>query len=331
MPLTDIYVTVSLVKPTAIPVFGKPLILTTASVEADAKDYASLDAVAVDYAVDTPAYAMARAIYKQNPTSAPIITIAAAATAAALPTALDSVYDRDWYFLLTTSSAIADIKALADVVEEKGRKLFSARVSLAADYTTLKAEEYDRTFVQFTNTPAEYPDAAWVGYTGAKDVGRVTWKNQQVQGLTPLDLTELELLAIHNGGANTFVTKSGDKVTSEGRVVSGEFIDVMTAKDWVESTIQRRTQQVLTRTDKVPYSAAGVAQLEASVVTTLKEAFLQGMISETDGTPDYSTNFRSIANQTAADRATRTYRGGTFRFRLEGAIHTAYIDGEIIL
>jgi len=331
MPLTDVHVTVSLVKPMAVAVFGKPLILTTETEAKAIKDYETKEQVEADYTTDSAVYRSAEKLFKQQTSRSPIVSIAAAANAADLPALLGTLYDRDWYFLLTTSTAVADLKALADVIEARGQKKFSARVTAAADYAALKAEEYDHTFLQYTKTPDEYADAAWVGLTGPKPVGSVTWKNQQLVDVTPIEMTSTELLAIHNGGANTFVTMSGDKVTSEGRVVSGEYIDVMIAKDWIAQKTQTNVQRVMTRNDKVPYSAVGVVMLEAAVVEVLQEALANGMIAIDDGKPQYSTDFASIADQSPLDRGKRIYRRGKFRFKLEGAIHQAWIDCEIEL
>lgn len=330
MPLLDVKVIITLDKPAGLLGFGKPLILTTGASAVAYKEYADMEGVEEDYAQSTDAYKAANAIFTQvnRPETVAIMT---AATTANLGDVLTGVYDRDWYFLIPTFSTVADLITLGDKIETNGRKMMAALSSTTADVVAIKAKNYDRTFV--AQTIAEFMDeffnAAWVGEAGAFPVGSITWKFKNLVGISPQELNATQLLTIHNNGANAYVTKAGDNITSEGRVVSGEYIDVIMSKDWIQQEIEVRVQKVFNKNGKVPYTNTGIALIEGAVRAALDRAFANGMIADNNGVPLYTTTFKTRDEVSALDRASRKYNEGKFTFQLAGAIHEATIRGTI--
>ena len=335
MPLKDVTVTIDLVKPPGLIGFGNPLILTGKSGGSPFREYLDLDAVKADFSETTEAYKAAAAIFNQGDNRPAKIAIAAYDSDAAetFTDVLGAVYERDWYFAIITSDDVSDILAVADVIEQRGGKLFAARTGDLADLAAIFAKKYDRTFVLYHSDPAEvanYPEAAWVGAAGAQPVGSVTWKFKRLVGIAPDNLTATELNNIHAAGGNAYVTKAGDDVTSEGKVVSGEYIDVIMAKDWVQVNIEHSLQKLLNQSPKIPFTNAGIAQLEAATINVLRQGFNQGIIAaDADGLPLYNTNFPTREETDPADRAQRRYTGATFSFELAGAVHEATIHGTI--
>lgn len=335
MPLKDVTVTIDLIKPPGLIGFGIPLVLTGAADGKPYKEYLELDAVKEDYGDDSEAYKAAAAIFEQGDNRPSKVAIAAYDTD--LPTGLtdllDAVYDRDWYFAVITSADASDIIAVGDIIEQRGGKLFAARTGDLADLAAIFSKKYDRTFVLYHSDPAEvakYPEAAWVGAAGAQPVGSVTWKFKRLVGIATDDLAATELNNVHSAGGNAYVTKAGDDVTSEGKVVSGEYIDVIMAKDWVQVNIEHSVQKLLNQSPKIPYTNAGIAQLEAATINVLRQGYNQGIIAvDADGLPLYSTNFPTREETTPENRAQRRYTGATFTFELAGAVHEATIRGTI--
>ena len=129
---------------------------------------------------------------------------------------------------------------------------------------------------------------------------------------------------------NVMCATAGDIVTSEGKVTSGEYIDIIDSKDWIIQQIEYGCQKLLNNSSKLPYSDTGIAALQGVVRTVLQEAFDNGMIAtDSEGAALYSVNFKSREDMSDADRASRAYTGGNFTFTLAGAIHSAEINGEL--
>jgi len=339
MPIRDVSVNIALDKPIGLAGFGKPLIIGQKTGGFGYKEYVTLAALETDFAKSTDVYKKAQALLDQDNRPARFAVAAydsASLTEGVPKTAAElvvSLLPRGWYFLVTTSNTPADIVAVADVIEASKAsgypKLYSAQVAAATDLATILTKGYERTFVG-VHPVAEALDAAHIGENGNKEVGSITWKGKSLNGITPQDLTEDELTAIEDANGYAYVTKAGDHVTSEGKVMSGEYIDVMHGLDWVNANIEQRVQKVFNNAPKVAYTDGGISQLESAVLSILKIGFRQGIIADDGaGAGIYSTSFRLRSETTAEERASRKYTGGNFNFELAGAIHEAAISGTV--
>ena len=172
--------------------------------------------------------------------------------------------------------------------------------------------------------------AALVGEASGRDVGTFTYKNLILKGIEPEDLSDTEIDAITAANGIAFVTKAGDNVTTEGKAMSGEYIDIVDSKDYVISNLEYQTQKMLNTMGKIPYDNNGIAVLESAAVNVMNDAYNKGIIATNDdGTPGYSVDYATREETDEADRAARKYLGGHFSFKLAGAVHMVEISGEI--
>ncbi|MDC0761694.1 DUF3383 family protein [Brevibacillus sp. AG] len=330
---SDVIVTIDIQRPTPKLGFGKTLIIGSSATGMDYKTYYDLEAVQKDFAQTTEVYKAAFALLNQGDNSPSEIAVMLHKTEGeTLADFLPKIFEKDWYFLVSTSSQKTNILTIADAVEQNNSRQFFASSSNLEDLAAIKAKKYTRTTMFYHTTTDNYPEAAWLGACASADVGSITWKFKTLKGIDVLDISTTELMAIHGAGANTYVTKAGDDVTSEGKTVSGEYIDIIHARDYLVFSIQYAVQKLLNRSPKVRYDNTGIAQLEAEVRTILKRADLNGMIAhDDDGQALFSTRFKGRAETDPADREKRQYNEGSFRFELSGAIHSAAIKGTIVL
>ncbi|MNO80497.1 hypothetical protein D3C76_717060 [compost metagenome] len=329
----DVTVTIDIQRPTPKLGFGKPMIIGSSVSGLEYTTYADLDAVKKDFAEGTDVYKAAYALLNQGDNSPAEIAIMLHKTVGeTLVDLIGKMFAKDWYFLLSTSTEITDITTIADAVEQNGTRVFIARSSDKADLSTMKAKTYTRTAVFYHEDDSNFPEAAWVGRAASTSPGSLTWKNLTLRGIIPVDMDTTELISIHELGANTYVTKAGDDVTSEGKTVSGEYIDIIHSQDYITQSIELAVQKLFNRQDKVRYDNTGISQIEGEVKTVLKRADMNGMIAQDDeGIPLYSTTFKPRSQVDPADRANREYNDGSFTFELAGAIHKTKISGVIKL
>ncbi|AKG05522.1 hypothetical protein AAV35_012685 [Salimicrobium jeotgali] len=337
MPLKDVTVNINVNNPGGTVGFGKPLIVGEKTGAHPYTEYVSLEALTKDFDDTTDIHAKAKAIFSQEHRPARV-AVAAFDSASVEPDApttaadlVDSLISEDWYFLVTTVTDPLDITDVANAIEtadtNKPPKLYSAQVTTATDATSIGS--LDRTFVA-VHPADEHIDAAIVGEGGAQEVGSITWQGLQLTGITPQKLKANDLAQIEDANAYAYVKKAGEPVTSEGKVLSGEYIDVMHGKDWIEANIEQRVQKIKNQAGKIPYTDGGISTLETGVLAVLKTGFNQGIIaSDEGGNPISSTSFLSRAETSKEDRALRRYNGGSFSFELAGAIHSAEIQGSI--
>ncbi|MFG3612377.1 DUF3383 family protein [Rummeliibacillus stabekisii] len=336
MPLKDVTVTINIQKSSKLTGLGKPLILAKFTGDSTYKNYADPLDVAKDFGADTVVHKLAKALINQGNTAPAKIAIAtydsAAEPAMTAADALRKFYDEDWYFVVSDTQVATEVKAIADVVEGKGVKLHGTTVTALEALTTLKGYNYDRTFAMLHTTVNEYAAEGLIGSVGSRDVGSITWKFKSINGLTPQQVTEDELKDIHALNGFAYVTKSGIPQTSEGKVLSGEYIDVIHSKDWIKINIEEAVQQVFVKNGKISYTDDGITLLANAVKSILKAAFDMGMIAEdSEGSPLYSVATVSRVDTPSSDRESRVYNGLSFNFELAGAIHEANIAGEIMI
>ncbi|NMM53525.1 DUF3383 family protein [Paenibacillus aquistagni] len=330
MTLQDVQVTIDLQKPTGRVSFAMPLILGKTTAGSDYKEYGDLESVKKDFGADTPETKMAEAIFAQGDHAPARIAMVASGENGDPVETLRQVMDRGWYYLLAGDAAPATVDALAAAIEQDDYRVFVTRVADKARLQALHAKAYTRTVAFYHNDDTLYPDAALVGSTGSYDVGSVTWKFKTCAGITAMPVSATELMEIHDNGGITYVNKQGEARTSEGKTLSGEYIDVIMSRDYVRARMEAEIQHLLNQSDKVPYTNAGIAQIESTVVNVLQEAFRQGIIAEDDsGEPLFGTSFLLRNEVEPADRASRHYKGGSFWFEIAGAVHTVRVKGVI--
>ncbi|ETT58182.1 DUF3383 family protein [Paenibacillus sp. FSL H8-0457] len=328
----DVTVIIDIERPTPKLGFGKPLILGTSATGSAYKTYADLEGVKVDFNESTEEYKAAKALLSQGDDSPAEIAIMCRKTDQPLSEVLPGAFDQDWYFLIATTTDIDDVGDIAEAVEQNNSRQYFIRSSDLTDVGVLAGTDYSRSTVIYHKDITNYPEAAWVGRAGSADVGSLTWKFKGLTGIAPMQVSDTELLAIHAAGANTYVTKAGKNQTSEGKTLSGEYIDIIHAKDYVKFSIEHGVQTLLNNAPKISFDDTGIAQIEGVVRTVLQRAFNQGIIAaDKDGQALYGTNFKGRAEVDPADRAARKYTGGEFWFELAGAIHETTIRGQIRL
>ncbi|AYB36805.1 DUF3383 family protein [Brevibacillus laterosporus] len=328
---SDVTVTIDIQRPTPKLGFGKPLIIGTSAAGMAYKTYYDLDAVREDFAPSTEVYKAAFALLNQGDKSPSELAVMLHKTEGeTLADFLPKIFEKDWYFLVSTSSQKASILTIADAIEQNDSRQFFASSSNLEDLAAIKAKKYTRTTMFYHTTTDNYPEAAWLGACASADVGSITWKFKTLKGIDVLDIGTTE--TIHDLGANTYVTKAGDDVTSEGKTVSGEYVDIIHSRDYLVFSIQYAIQKLLNRAPKVRYDNTGIAQLESEARTILKRADLNGMIAHDDeGQAIFNTNFKPRSQVDPADREQRVYNDGSFEFELAGAIHGTKIKGTIKL
>lgn len=323
---SDVTVKIDLAKPVGSAGFGIPLIFSVGA----AVDYTECTELAevktAGFDTTTNTYKAAELMLSQKPRPETIAVMGVAAKDG-VSAALSGILNKSWRALVPIDIDAATLTTIAQAIEVTDDKLIFPVVADVSKLTALGTGERTIGFIH-SNALA---NAALVGKTAAMTPGSFTYKNQILKGIDPMTYSDAQLKAIHDANGITFVEKAGDNVTSEGKTMSGEYVDIIDCKDWIINQIIYRTQKLLNRVGKVPYDNTGIAMLEAECLTVLKEAASMGMIAFDTDTNQYlySVNYSLREEQSDTDRVARRYVGGAFTFELAGAIHTVKVNGEI--
>lgn len=325
MSLQDVVVNINVAYPAPMIGLGRPVIFTQVVGAATYEEYASLAALAVDYAIATPVYEKAEAIFEQE--NRPDV-VAVATYDTAIEDSLELFYSRPWHFALIAGDVATEQAAAAMFIETKEFKFVAVQVSGDVEREAVKGSE--RVLVFEHGVAGEHLDAAAVGALGSLPVGSITWKFKTLKGITPQYYSDIEFDAIELDNANAYVMKVGKGQLSEGVLANGEYIDVVHGQDWIKADMENEIQRTLANSAKLPYDGRGIGSIGAAMITTLQRGYNNGIVAQTeDGLPDYTVTALSREQSSVEDRNARIYRGASFNLALAGAIHEARIGGEI--
>lgn len=239
-----------------------------------------------------------------------------------------------WFGLTTETHTEADVLALAGAIEAR-KKIYGVSTQDAATKTTattdlasqLKALGYDKTFVIFSeNADSEFPECALMAYQLQEQPGSNTWAYKEMTGVTVSKLSTTASVNLSNKNVITFEEIGGVRATTEGKMIGGEYIDVMVFALWLEARMTERVWFRLANSKKIPYTQAGATIIEAEIRAQLAEGVRVGGIAPA---PQYQVYVPNVLDLEPNLRASRIFEGITFEARLAGAIHKVKIKGTV--
>lgn len=246
----------------------------------------------------------------------------------------------DFYGIATYSHLEADILEVSTYANSN-KKIYGYSTSNTTDKTTattaimgqLQDLSADRTFGSWdeesgvaATDATEYPEAAWFGDRLPSAPGSSTWMFKTLSGISVDSITSTESTNIRNKNGNTYETIGGVNITREGKMASGEYIDVIRGVDWLEARMEERIYSRFVNLPKIPYTNAGIAVIEAEVRAQIQEGIEAGVI---DGEQGFTVTVPRVSEVSANDRANRILPAITFVAKLAGAIHKATVRGTV--
>lgn len=244
----------------------------------------------------------------------------------------------DWYALASTDRTKSVVLAIAVWVEAR-LKIFgtassdsviidsAAGVDVTSIAYSFNSLGYIRNFVMYhQDADSDYPECAWFGRVLPTTPGSVTWKFKTLSSISYSNLTSNQSTNARNKKANTYEFIGGVGITREGTMGQGEFIDIIRGVDWLTARIQEFVYALLVNSDKVPYTNAGIAAVEAEVRRALELGVSNNFIADD---PVYTVSVPRASAVSPADKAARILRDVDFTATLAGAIHAVDINGTV--
>lgn len=254
--------------------------------------------------------------------------------------------DDDYYFIATNDHSDTFVMAMAAQVEARTKEYFvalqdstnlGAYSEVATDtMSKLAQNEYNRTTAWYHHEAnTTFPEMAFISVAAPADPGKKVWGDNKVATVSasksittglPLNETAKNNLVAKN--ANFTETVGGIVITRQGTVASGNWIDEIRDRDFLEARTKEALQDLLIRTPKLPYTNAGIARVEnvlASTYSRYVETETQVNILEA-GTP-YVISLPRRKDVPFSDITARTLNGQVTLY-LTGAILVINIVGS---
>lgn len=242
--------------------------------------------------------------------------------------------NNSWYGLTTEAHDKDDVLALAAAIEAR-RKVYAVSSQEVASKGTgtdsilasLKALGYMRTFFLWEkNADTEFPEMGWMTDQLQETPGSNTWAYKDIIGATPGGVSNTEAINIHSNNGSTFEEVGGLRRTVGGKMVGGEWIDVIVFVDWLEARLSERLWRKIAVMKKLAFTNDGAAILETEIYSQLREGVRNLGLAPNPAPRVVMPDVDTIDAQV---RGTRVYEGITFTARLAGAIHFVGIKGTV--
>ncbi len=168
------------------------------------------------------------------------------------------------------------------------------------------------------------------------EAGSETWAYNTLNGIEAEPFTATEQEAIKAANLNAYVHCAGKNITLGGKTVSGEWIDVIRFRDWLQNDMQKGIYNLFITNPKVPFTSNGITLIQNQMIASLKKGQKQGGIADTEydesgaEIPGFTTSVPTAASVSDADKAARTLKGCKFTARLAGAIHIVEVSGSLV-
>lgn len=321
--------------------FGTIMIITPAedTVFTDrVKTYGSLAEVEVDFASTTVTYKAAQAAFQQS-IAPPTIKIGRLEAAdASYTAALGAIAeeDNDWYFLAATTRTLADQQLCAAYAQSNTKLAVFAEDDKAMPLlVALEALSYDRSLVVYHSTADGttsdlYAEIAFAARNSITTPGSSVWAEKDVIGVTADTFTTSEITAIEAINGNYFIDVRGETLPYEGKVVSGEWADVIRFADWLAEEIAFNTLSLKVAksqaNSKVPFSSSGITMFENEIRAAFKTGETNGGLAPQGENPAYEIIMPIITDVSSAGKQARLLKNVSCIGRLAGAILYAIID-----
>ncbi len=239
-----------------------------------------------------------------------------------------------WYGLALAGADASDYDEVAYIIES-AEKLFVFSVHSKELPLPLSRTDYLRTVVIYSDFADEYANVAWLTECFSYNAGSETWAYKMLSGVSASELTTREMSRFDEENVNYYVTCANKDITLQGKVVGGEWIDVIRFRDWLKNEMQIRIFELAVKYPKIPYFDSGITLIENQMRATLQDAQDAGGVAKTEfdenGEPieGFTVTVPKAASLSSAQRELRKLKNCRYTARLGGAIHIVEIQGNL--
>lgn len=239
-----------------------------------------------------------------------------------------------WYGLALVEAEEPDYDAVAQLIETT-EKIFA--FSTQSKENPLSRNDYLRTFGIYSENVDEYAHVAWLAKCFSYDPGRETWAYKSLTGVSVSELSTREMRRLEEDcGLNYYVECASRNITRVGKMIGGEWIDVIRFRDWLKNEMQIKIFELFVRNPKIPYVDSGIVLVENQMRAVLQAGQAAGGIAETEFDKNdepvegYTVTVPKAAALSSAQRAKRTLPDCRFTARLAGAVHAVELRGNLV-
>lgn len=240
-----------------------------------------------------------------------------------------------WYKVFGTTNAKADIIKNSNYFASIKKRY----VGLTSDITILVGRNENRELLILHSDPSNHADARFLGETVARPVGSFNPAYLKLNGATNSGYTTSATNSILNDKGNIIALFSGFEVFWPGKTTGGAYDDVIDIRDWLQAGLKEDVSSVFLNNQKIGWTPSSLSLIVSAMRDRFTSAGQAGIIARVETEEDltrsdladfqyklFVPDFDSIPDN---DRDNRKFPPIKFRARLQGAINTVDIEGEL--
>lgn len=245
------------------------------------------------------------------------------------------IENNDWYALVMDDHTPQNVEDMSEFIEAS-EKIFGTSTQdinvTSATSTTdisylLQSKTYNRTYVIYgENADTEFPEAG-ILWQLQFVAGSNTWAFKAMSGITvSRQLSGTQIVNLEKKNCNYYIRVAGTNILQTSTMAGGEWIDTMVLVDWIKARMQEAIFYRFINSKKIPYTNAGVAQIETEIRNVLSQAQTNGGISTDYPITIISPNVLTVPS---TQRAQRILGDFIWEARLASAVHKVIIRGTV--
>lgn len=262
-------------------------------------------------------------------------TIAAAGGTLADDIAAIQAVSDDWYGIVGDWFGAIEITAVSSYIEGTS-KIHSATsqdddiLTSAVDDigSTLKAAAYNRSWVNYHQTPHAGISPGEFGKNLPTTPGSITWKFRTLAGIAASVLTANEIVNLQAKNVGFYREVQGVNITCDGKAASGQFIDTQRLCDWLKARIQESVFSLFVNQDKIAYTDEDLGLVDNAIRGVLSLGVSNNAIAPD---PEFTVTVPKAVDIAANSKANRVLPDVEFEAVQAGAVHSAVINGRLTL
>jgi len=247
-----------------------------------------------------------------------------------IATSLDTLkLSTQFFYIIAAYRAPADVLSIARWAESNEVMYFTSTNDALMKSNSYTPEDtsiggqllragYNNTVCLYSSDMNNFPEARWIGAKAIETPGDSIWAYADLTGISPDNLTSGEYDNIISRNANAFISTSGKRLTSPGKVSSGEWIDKIIEKFYIKSRVQEEVFDLITSQKKIPFNDAGIGIIASRFDQTL-DRLTRNIIDQ------YQIRTPTLSQLSPTEINSRKVSISA-RVRLKGAIQSANFD-----
>lgn len=272
--------------------------------------------------LDGKAGKIARRLFMQKPKPFEVAIYGKKGPVAAALTAAIDENGGDFFWITCVDNTTDTINAIAEIAQVNS-KLYGVTINDLGQAKAIKTVA-DNVFVAYHEDPDSYL-AEGLAVVMSHNIGGRTAKFKRIEGVGASRVTLTQEQELEKKNIFTYKKKLGVLQTTEGKVMSGEYLDVVLGEYWIRFRMEEALQRLAVNEDKIPYTAKGIAMLVGQCEKVLSRAVAQGIVEA----GQYRVDYLERANVPSNDVSLRKYDYVNWTAVLQGAIHTGQISGTL--